>query len=85
MASSLDNIEPVQSRSGRAASWHMAAFELWSLWQRRPKLRKRAIVFLAWRFLPPNIKLIALGVAAGAILLFAAMFAALVFGITQLA
>ena len=63
----------------------MAAFELWSLRHRLPKLRKRTVVFLAWRFVPPNIKLIALGVASGVLLLFAAMFAALVFGITQLA
>ena len=79
-----NGVESVELGSGRARL-HMAAFEAWSLWQRRPKVRKRTVVFLAWRFVPPNIKLIVLGVAAGVILLFAAMFAALVFGITQLA
>ena len=79
-----NGVDPVEFGSGRARL-HMAAFEVWSLWQRRPKIRKRTVVFLAWRFVPPNIKLIALGVGAGLLVLFAAMFAALVFGITQLA
>jgi hypothetical protein len=70
--------------SGRAG-WHVAALELWTLWQRRPKLRKRTVLFLAWRFVPPNVKLIAVGVASLGLLLFAAAFAALVFGLTQLA
>ena len=78
-----NGVEPVELGSSRAG-WHLAALELWRLWEKRPKLRKRTLLFVAWRFVPPNVKLIAIGVASGLLLLFAAGFAALVFGITQL-
>jgi hypothetical protein len=65
------------------AGWHVPALELWRLWQSRPKLRKRALALLVWRFVPLKLKLAAVGAAALALLLFAGAVGALLFGLSQ--
>jgi len=74
----------VRLGASQRAGWQLAALELWRLWQSRPKLKKRALVFLALAFVPLKLKLIAVGAAALAFLLLAGVFAALLFGLIQL-
>jgi hypothetical protein len=82
--SPLSSVDRIRLGRGRLG-WGLAVVELYRLWQRRPPLKKRALLFLAWRFLPPNVKLIALGVSAATIVVFAGALAALGFGLSQLA
>jgi hypothetical protein len=69
----------------RPAAWLLVAAEILSLWLRRPPLGKRALVGLAWTFLPRRLKLFAGAAAAVALLLAAGALAVLVVAISQLA
>jgi hypothetical protein len=62
----------------RPARWLLAALVLLRLWLLRPTLGKRAILVLAWRFIPRRLKLIAGGVVVLGVFLVAGSIAALV-------
>jgi hypothetical protein len=85
---------PATSRQGRRgdewiefrpARWLLAAVALLSLWLVRPKIGKRALLALAWRFTPRRLRLIAAGAAGLALMVLAGSVAALVLVLDQLA
>ena len=69
----------------RPARWLVATIALLWLWLVRPQVGKRALVALAWRFIPRRLKLVAGGFAAVALVMLAGSVAALVFVLDQLA
>ena len=69
----------------RPALWLLIAVEVVSRWLGRPSLSNGALVGLAWRSLPRNVRLAAGGAAAVALLLMAGSVAALVLALNQLA
>lgn len=69
----------------RPARWLVAMVALLWLSLVRPQFGKRALVALAWRFIPRRLKLIAGGLAAVALVVLAGSVAALVFVLDQLA
>ena len=69
----------------RPALWLLIAVEVVSRWLGRPSLSNGALVGLAWRFLPRNVRLAAGGAATVALLLMAGSVAALVLALNQLA
>jgi len=69
----------------RPARWLVAALTLVGLWLARPGLGKRALIAVAWRFVPRRFKLIAGGAAALAFIVLAGSVAALVLALSQLA
>jgi hypothetical protein len=69
----------------RPARWLLAAVALLSLWLVRPKIGKRALLALAWRFTPRRPRLIAAGAAGLTLMALAGSVAALVLVLDQLA
>jgi hypothetical protein len=69
----------------RPTAWLLLAAEVLSLWLQRPAPGKRALVGLAWRFLPRRLKVLAGAGAAVALLLAAGALAAMAIAISQLA
>jgi hypothetical protein len=69
------------------ASWPgrlLRAVGLASYWPGRPAVNRRAVLFLAWRFVPRRFKLAAGGAAAVAVLVLAGSVAALALLLGQL-
>jgi hypothetical protein len=62
----------------RPSSWLLVAAELVSLWLDQPRLRKRALLGLAWRLLPRRLKLVSSAAAALAFVLAAGAVAGIV-------
>jgi hypothetical protein len=69
----------------RPARWLVTALTVVALWFVGPKLGKRGLLALAWRFAPRRLRLVAGGVAALALVLLAGSVAALALVLTQLA
>jgi hypothetical protein len=69
----------------RPARWLVAALTLLTLWLARPRVGARALVAVAWGFIPRRFKLIAGGAAALALIVLAGSVAALVLVLNQLA
>jgi hypothetical protein len=69
----------------RPAGWLVAALTLLALWLVRPRIGKRALLTVAWRFTPRRLKLVAGGAAALALIVAAGSTAALALVLHQLA
>ena len=69
----------------RPAPWLLASLALLKYWFVRPRLGKRALVGLAWRFLPRRFKLIAGGAATLALVLLIGAVGVFVVVVQQLA
>ena len=69
----------------RPARWLVAALTLLGLWLARPRVGKRALLVVAWQFIPRRFKLIAAGAAALALLVLAGSVAVLLLALNQLA
>ena len=69
----------------RPARWLVATLTLLGLWLARPRVGKRALLAVAWGFIPRRFKLIAGGAAALALIVLAGSLAALVLALSQLA
>jgi hypothetical protein len=63
----------------------VAALTLLGLWLAHPRVGKRALLAVVWRFIPRRLKLIAGGAAALALIVLAGSVAALVLALNQLA
>jgi hypothetical protein len=79
----MDPVEPVRFRSSQHR-WQLAALELWSLWQNRPRLRKRDVLALAWSYTPRKLKLVAGAAAAFALISVAGAVTVLALVLNQL-
>jgi hypothetical protein len=73
-----------RGKLGSRAAWHLAALQLWRLWQSRGKLRKRALIPLVLLFVPLKLKVAAFGAVLLMVLLVAGTLGALIFALTQL-
>jgi hypothetical protein len=69
----------------RPARWLLTALTVMALWLVSPKLGKRGLLALAWKFAPRRLRLIAGGVAALALVVLAGSVAALALVLNQLA
>ena len=87
----LDTPASTQRRLGdewvefRPARWLVAALTLLGLWLARPRVGKRALLAVAWGFIPRRFKLIAGSAAALALIVLAGSVAAIVLVLNQLA
>ena len=68
----------------RPARWLVAAITLLGLWLARPRVGKRALLAVVWRFIPRRFKLIAGVPAALALIVLAGSIAVLVLALNQL-
>ena len=69
----------------RPARWLLTALTAMTFWFVSPKLGKRGVLALAWRFAPRRLRLVAGGVAALALVVLAGSVAALALVLNQLA
>jgi hypothetical protein len=69
----------------RPARWLVAALTVLGLWFVGPKLGKRGLLALAWRFAPRRLRVVAGGVAALALIVLVGSVAALALVLNQLA
>ena len=68
----------------RPARWLLTALTILTLWLVGPKLGKRGLLALAWKFAPPRLRLMAGSVAAVALLVLAGSVAAFALALNQL-
>jgi hypothetical protein len=68
----------------RPARWLVAALTFLGLWLARPTVGKRALLAVAWQFIPRRFKLIAGGAAALALLVLAGSVAVLLLALNQI-
>jgi hypothetical protein len=68
----------------RPARWLLTALTVLALWLVGPKLGKRGLLALAWQFAPRQLRLVAGGVAALALVVLAGSVAALALVLNQL-
>jgi hypothetical protein len=68
----------------RPARWLVAALTLLGLWLARPRVGKRALLVVAWQFMPRRFKLIAGGAGALALLVLAGSVAVLLLTLNQI-
>jgi hypothetical protein len=69
----------------RPARWLVAALTLFGLWLARPRVGRRALLAVAWRFIPRRLKLIAGAAAALVLVVLAGSIAAIALVLNQLA